>query len=403
MSLAHGRPYLAIPGPSVMPDAVLQAMHQPAPNIYEGDIVTLVEGIVPDLKRVAKTTGEAAIYICNGHGAWEAALSNLFQPGDRVLIPATGRFAHGWADMAVGLGIVPQIVDFGTKSTIDADRIEEVLRADTERQIKAVMFSHVDTATSIRNDPRALRAALDAADHPALLMADCIASMACDEFHMDAWGVDVSITGSQKGLMVPPGLSFVFFNDRAKALRAANPRVSRYWDWVPRTEPEAVYQYFGGTSPTHHLFGLRAALDMLHEEGMERVWARHATLARAIWAACERWAEGGAMVMNVSDPALRSHAVTALGLGIGNGQKLRIWTAENAGLTLGIGLGMSTEDDPDGTGFFRIGHMGHLNAHMVLGAVGVIEAGLQALQIPHGHGALEKAAEVVAQSGAVAF
>ena len=142
---------------------------------------------------------------------------------------------------------------------------------------------------------------------------------------------------------------------------------------------------------------------MLHEEGMERVWARHATLARAIWAACERWAEGGAMVMNVSDPALRSHAVTALGLGIGNGQKLRIWTAENAGLTLGIGLGMSTEDDPDGTGFFRIGHMGHLNAHMVLGAVGVIEAGLQALQIPHGHGALEKAAEVVAQPGAVAF
>lgn len=396
MSLAHGRPYLAIPGPSVMPDAVLQAMHQPAPNIYEGDIVTLVEGIVPDLKRVAKTTGEAAIYICNGHGAWEAALSNLFQPGDRVLIPATGRFAHGWADMAVGLGIVPQIVDFGTKSTIDADRIEEVLRADTERQIKAVMFSHVDTATSIRNDPRPLRAALDAADHPALLMADCIASMACDEFHMDAWGVDVAITGSQKGLMVPPGLSFVFFNERAAALREKVERVPRYWDWKPRAEPEQFYQFFGGTAPTHHLFGLRQSLDMIKAEGIENVWARHEVLAQTVWAACERWAEGGELKLNIADPALRSHAVTAIGLKVGNGTRLRRWTADRAGVTLGLGIGMATEEDPDGTGFFRIGHMGHVNAHMVLGALGVLEAGMQALDIPHGAGALEAAAAVVA-------
>ncbi|PJE32030.1 alanine-glyoxylate transaminase / serine-glyoxylate transaminase / serine-pyruvate transaminase [Pseudooceanicola antarcticus] len=403
MSLAHGRPYLAIPGPSVMPDAVLQAMHQPAPNIYEGDIVTLVEGIVRDVKRVARTEGHVAIYIANGHGAWEAALSNLYKPGDRVLVPATGRFAHGWAEMAEGLGLVPQIVEFGTQSPIDAARIEEILTADTAHEIKGVLFSHVDTATSIRNDPRPLRAALDAAGHPALLMADCIASMACDEFHMDDWGVDVALTGSQKGLMVPPGLSFVFFNDRAKAVRAQMPRVSRYWDWVPRSEPEFVYQYFGGTSPTHHLFGLRAALDMLHDEGMEHVWARHATLARVVWAACERWSEGGALKLNLADRSLRSHAVTALGVGIGNGQKMRAWTAENAGLTLGLGLGMATEEDPHGTGFFRIGHMGHLNAHMVLGAVGVIEAGLQALQIPHGKGALEKAAEVVAQPEAVAF
>lgn len=403
MSLAQGRPYLAIPGPSVMPDAVLQAMHQPAPNIYEGDLVTLTEGIVPDLKKVAGTDGYAAIYISNGHGAWEAALSNLFQPGDRVLIPATGRFAHGWADMAVGLGIVPQILEFGTASTIDAARLEEVLAADTAHEIKAVMFSHVDTASSVRNDPRPLRAALDAAGHPALLMADCIASMACDEFRMDDWGVDVSITGCQKGLMVPPGLSFVFFNERAKEMRSRNPRVSRYWDWVPRSEPDFFYNYFGGTAPTHHLFGLRAALDLLHGEGMDHVWARHATLASVIWAACETWQQGGVLKLNIADRALRSHAVTALGVGVGNGEKLRTWTAENAGLTLGLGLGMSTPEDPNGTGFFRIGHMGHLNAHMVLGAVSVIEAGLQALQIPHGKGALEAAAAVVAQPGAVAF
>lgn len=401
MSLAHGRPYLAIPGPSVMPDRVLQAMHQPAPNIYEGDLVEMVEGLVPDLKRVARTDGKVAIYIANGHGAWEAALANVAAPGDRVLIPATGRFAHGWAEMAEAIGLVPQVIDFGRKSPIDPARVEEALAADTGHEIKAVLFSHVDTATSIRNDTVALRAAMDAAGHPALLMADCIASMGCDRFEMDAWGVDVALTASQKGLMTPPGLAFIFYNARAEAARARLPRVSRYWDWVPRGDAEFFYQYFGGTAPTHHLFALREALDMIHEEGMERIWARHATLARVIWAACESWAEGGAMRLNVADPAERSHAVTALGLGIGNGQRLRRWTADNAGLTLGLGLGMASDEDPGGTGFFRIGHMGHINAHMVLGALGVIEAGLQSLQIPHGSGALEKAAAIVAAPEAV--
>ncbi|KAA2311467.1 alanine--glyoxylate aminotransferase family protein [Pseudooceanicola sediminis] len=396
MSLAHGRPYLAIPGPSVMPDAVLQAMHAPAPNIYEGALVEMTHGMIPDLKRVARTEHYAAIYIANGHGAWEAALSNVLNPGDKVLVPATGRFAFGWADMAEGLGLVPQIVDFGLRAPIDAARVEEVLAADTEHEIKAVLFSHVDTATSIRNDPAALRAALDSAGHPALLMADCIASLACDRFEMDAWGVDIMVAGCQKGLMTPPGLSFVFFNERAKAARDGVARVSRYWDWRPRSEPDFFYNFFGGTAPTHHLLGLRAALNILHGEGIEAVWQRHETLARTVWAACEVWAEAGALRMNIEDRGLRSHAVTALGVGFGNGAKLREWTAQNAGLTLGLGIGMASDEDPDGTGFFRIGHMGHLNAHMVLGALGVIEAGMQAVQIPHGKGALAAAAEVVA-------
>jgi alanine-glyoxylate transaminase/serine-glyoxylate transaminase/serine-pyruvate transaminase len=397
MPLAAGRPYLAIPGPSVMPDAVLQAMHQPAPNIYEGDIVAMVQGMVPDLKRVARTEGKVAIYIANGHGAWEASLANIASPGDKVLVCVTGRFGHGWADMAEGLGLNVTKLDFGTKEGIDAARLEEALRADTGHGYKAVLFSHVDTATSLLNDPRPLRAALDAAGHPALLMADCIASMACEEFEMDAWGVDIAVTGSQKGLMVPPGLSFVFVNAKAEEARKAVPRVSRYWDWTPRINPEFFYNFFGGTAPTHHLFGLRAALDILHDEGIETVWARHVTLSRAIWAACEAWGEdNGALRMNVANRALRSHAVTALGLGERNGAALRRWVADNAGVTLGLGLGMATKEDPNGDGFFRIGHMGHLNAHMVLGMLGTLEAGMQAIGVHHGPNALSAAAEIIA-------
>lgn len=399
MSLAAGRPYLAIPGPSVMPDAVLQAMHQAAPNIYEGDIVAMVQAMVPDLKKVAMTEGKVAIYIANGHGAWEASLSNIASPGDKVLVCVTGRFGHGWADMAEGLGITADKIDFGTKEGIDPSRLEEALRADTSHEYKAVLFSHVDTATSLLNDPRVVRAAMDAAGHPALLMADCIASMACEEFHMDAWGVDIAVTGSQKGLMVPPGLSFVFVSPKAEEVRKAMPRVSRYWDWTPRLDPEFFYQFFGGTAPTHHLFGLRAALDMLHGEGMEQVWKRHETLATAIWAACEAWgADNGALRMNVADRALRSHAVTALGLGERNGSALRQWVARNAGVTLGIGLGMETKEDPRGEGFFRIGHMGHLNAHMVLGMLGTLEAGMQSIGVHTGPGALAAAAKVIAEA-----
>ncbi|QPM89015.1 pyridoxal-phosphate-dependent aminotransferase family protein [Pseudooceanicola algae] len=396
MSLAHGRPYLAIPGPSVIPDRVLQAMHAPAPNIYEGDLVEMTFGMIPDLRRVARTAHDAAIYIANGHGAWEAALSNVLNPGDKILVPATGRFAFGWADMAEGLGLVPHIVDFGRKATIDPDRLQEILEQDKAHEIKAVLFSHVDTATSVRNDPAALRAALDAAGHPALLMADCIASLACDRFEMDAWGVDIMVAGCQKGLMVPPGLSFVFFNPRAAEAREKVTRVSRYWDWKPRSAPDFFYNFFGGTAPTHHLLGLRTSLDMIAEEGLENIWARHATLARAVWAACDHWASAGPLEMNLADPAIRSHAVTALAIGPGNGQALRRWTADQAGLTLGLGIGMDSETDPGGTGFFRIGHMGHLNGHMVLGALGVIEAGMTALQIPHGKEALSAAAGVIA-------
>jgi len=356
----------------------------------------MTAGLIPDLRDVARTKGDVAIYIANGHGAWEAALANTVAPGDRVLVPATGRFGHGWAEVAEARGITADLLDFGKRSAIDLDRVETALRADKSHEIKAVLATHVDTSTSVRNDIAALRQVLDTVGHPALLMADCIASLACDRFEMDAWGVDVMIAGSQKGLMVPPGLAFVFFSEKAAEARRALPRVSRYWDWTNRANPEMFYQYFGGTAPTHHLYGLRASLDMIRAEGIEAIWDRHERLARAIWAACEVWGETGPLELNIADPALRSRAVTALRIGAPHGSDLRRWVQDHAGVTLGIGLGMAEPGAPAWHGFFRIGHMGHVNAHMILGALGAIEAGLMALDIPHGSGGVAAAARVIA-------
>ncbi len=396
ISLSQGRAYTAIPGPSVIPDQVLQAMHRPAPNIYAGEIVDLTHSLIPDLAAIARTKGHVAIYIGNGHSAWEAALANTVAPGETVLVPATGRFGHGWADIAQGLGIETEILDFGKSSPWDLDQIAEALRADTSHRIKAVLAVHVDTSSSVKNDVPGLRRVLDEVGHPALLMADCIASLGCDRFEMDAWGVDVTVTGCQKGLMVPPGLSFVFFNDKAAEVRRAMPRVSRYWDWEPRGNPKEYYQHFAGTAPTNHLYGLRCALDMIHAEGIDHVWARHERLAQSVWAACDVWGSEGPLTLNVADPANRSCAVTALKLGAPHGTALRDWTQLNLGLTLGIGLGMATPDDPAWHGFFRLGHMGHVNGQMIMALLGGIETGLAALDIPRGRGAVDAAAAVLA-------
>ncbi|MBD3677729.1 MAG: alanine--glyoxylate aminotransferase family protein [Rhodobacteraceae bacterium] len=397
MTLANGRTYLAIPGPSVMPDRVLQAMHRAAPNIYEGELHDLTRAVVEDLKKVADTRHQAAIYIANGHGVWEAAVANVFSRGDKALVLGTGRFAQGWGEVARRMGVEVELIDFGRRAPIDPTKLTEALAADRDHRIKAVMCVQVDTASSVRNDIPVLRRVLDEAGHPALFMVDCIASLACDEFHMDDWGVDVMVSASQKGLMTPPGLGFVFYNDKADKARDTADLASFYWDWRPRAEPQVYYQYFAGTAPTHHLFGLREALDMIAEETLPTIWARHSALARAIWAACEAWGAEGPLELNISDPALRSHAVTALRIGAPHGTALRHWLIENAGVTLGIGLGMETEEDPRGDGFFRIGHMGHVNAHMVMGVLGAIQSGLTALNIPHGRGALDAAAEVLAR------
>lgn len=381
-----GREYLAIPGPSVVPDAVQRAMHRTSPNIYEGELVEVTATVMRDLKWVAGTSGHLAIYISNGHGVWEAALANTCAPGDRVLVLDTGAFAKGWAETAQGLGLTVDFLDCGMTSPADPDRVRAAVQA---QDYAAVLMCHVDTSTTVRSDPAAVRAALEGTD--ALLMVDCIASLGCDRYEMDAMGADITIAASQKGLMCPPGVSFVWFNDRAAARSRAE--VSPHWNWGPRANPDHYYQHFHGTAPTHHIYGLRAALDLMRAEGMDRVWARHETFARAIWAAVEAW--GAPMALNVADPAARAHSVTSLTMP--NAEGLRKWCEAHTGVTFGIGLGREPAQD-----WMRIGHMGHLNAHMVLGGLAALETGLIATGQPHGAGALSAAAAVVAKGAAAA-
>lgn len=398
MAYVSGRTYLAIPGPSVVPDRVLGAMHRASPNIYEGEIVDITHSIVADLKRVAVTEHHVAIYLANGHGAWEAAFTNMFSRGDKALVAASGRFGIGWAETAKRMGIDVELIDFGKSAAVDPARVAEALRADKAHAIKAVLMTHVDTASSALSDVVAVRKAIDEAGHPALLAVDAIASLGCDELRMDAWGVDVVVGASQKGLMLPPGLAFVWFSDKAlERGRNAGMRTP-YWDWEPRGLATEFWQYFGGTAPTAHLFGLRESLTMmLEEEGLEAVWTRHDRLARAVWAAFDAWGAGtNGIGLNMADPKQRGRSVTAARIGNGGAGALRKWLEAEAGVTLGIGLGMALPTEPAYGDFLRVAHMGHVNAHMVLGALSTMEAGMTALGIPHGGGAIEAAAAAFA-------
>jgi alanine-glyoxylate transaminase/serine-glyoxylate transaminase/serine-pyruvate transaminase len=388
----NGRPMTAIPGPSVMPDRVLQAMHQPAPDIYGGRLEAMTEVIVRDLKAVARTQHDVALYISNGHGVWEASLVNVINQGDKVLSLASGRFGSGWADVAKKLGADVQLLDYGVHEAFDAEQLAAILADDKEHKIKALTTTHVDTSSSIKYDIPQIRKILDDVGHPALLMVDCIASLGCDRFEMDAWGVDVMIAACQKGLMTPPGMAFIFFNEKAKQAHANLTQVSPYWDWHPRTNPQVFYQYYGGTAPTHHLFGLEVALQMMiHEEGIENVWQRHETLAKTVWAAFDGWSEEGVISLNVQNPALRSHAVTTAKISGQMATPVREWLRDQHQVTLGFGLGMAPVGDPKINSYFRIGHMGHLNSHMVLGTLSSLEMGFKKFDIPHGNNGLANA------------
>ena len=389
-----GRHYTAIPGPSVLPDRVLAAMHRASPDIYAPEIETMAAEIAADLKALAGTRAHLAMYLCNGHGTWEAMATNLFSPGDQVLLLACGTFGHGWANVLRGLGLAPQVIDFGLHSPADPEAVTSALRAAPAT--KAVLVTHVDTATSVRSDVAAIRAAIDAAGSSALLALDCVASLGCDEVRMDDWGVDVLLGASQKGLMTPPGMGFVWFSDKARRAGEGARLRTPYWDWTHRADPSEFWHYWFGTAPTHHLYGLRESLTMmLRDEGLPALWARHERLAQAVWAAVEAWGRGNPDIrLNVAAQAARGRSVTSVHFGAPHAARLRDWVTQH-GLTLGVGLGMGTEADPKASGWLRIAHMGHVNAHMTLGALAVIEAGLQALEIPHGSGALEAAAKVI--------
>ncbi|MDA1070868.1 MAG: aminotransferase class V-fold PLP-dependent enzyme [Proteobacteria bacterium] len=385
MSVRNGRPALAMPGPTTVPDEVLAAMHRPAVDIYGSELVGVTDSCLADLKTLFGTRGRTYIYIANGHGAWEAALSNVMSRGEKVLVLESGRFAIGWGEMATMLGIEVEVLDGRPRRAFDPAVLEARLRADTAGEIKAVLVVQVDTASSVVNDIAALRRAIDAAGHDALFMVDAIASLGTMPFEMDVWGIDVAVTGSQKGLMSPPGLGFVAAQGKASEAHARAGLRTRYWDWTAR-EGEAHYMKYCGTPPVHMLFGLRKALDMILAEGLDHVFARHAILAATTRAAVERWSEGQVLSFNITEAAERSNSVTTVRVeGDAAGRLLR-WCEEECGVTLGIAIG-----DLAGKGF-RIAHMGHVNAPMMLGTLGVIESGLLALGIPHGEGGIAAAA-----------
>ena len=386
MTVRNGREFLAIPGPTTVPDEVLAAMHRPAVDLYSGEIIGVTESCIADLKKIIRTRSEPFVYAANGHGAWEAALVNCLNRGDRVLALQSGMFGGAWAEMAAVLGLEVEMLAARPRRAIDPDAVADRLRADREGLIKAVLAVQIDTAAGIVNDIPAIRQAVADAGHPALFMVDTIASLACMPYEMDAWDIDVTVAGSQKGLMTPPGLAFVAAGERARDAHRRADLVTRYWDWSFR-EGEEHYQKYCGTAPEHLMFGLRRALDMLLDEGLDHVFHRHALLADATRAAVARWAEGGAIAFNVVEPEERSNSVTTLRFGELDPQPVLDFCRERCGVVLGIGIGTELSGRA-----IRIAHMGHVNAPMILGVLGTFETALIALGIPHGSYGVAEAA-----------
>ena len=392
MIVRAGREFLALPGPTTMPDEVLRAMHRPALDIYSDQMIELTDSLLRDLSRLFATKGHSYIYIANGHGAWEGALSNVLSRGDKVLVLESGRFAIGWGNAAAAMGAEVEVLKGDWRRAVRPAEVEARLRQDKDHKIKAILAVQVDTASGAVNDIEAIGKAIKAAGHPALFMVDAVASLGCMPFEMDAWGIDVAMSGSQKGLMAPPGLGFVAANDRARA--GAQDR-----------------------EPAHALLGLdrarrRRALPQIrrHRAGASVVRAapghRHAVRRKA------------RKRVPAPSPAGRSGAPRGRGLGRGPGARLQHRRAaersntvttvvmagghdpvalhryckEKCGVVLGVGIG-----ELHGQAF-RIAHMGHVNAPMILGTLGVIEVGLNALDIPHGRGGTGAAIEWLGES-----
>jgi alanine-glyoxylate transaminase / serine-glyoxylate transaminase / serine-pyruvate transaminase len=384
MSVRAGREFLAIPGPTTVPDEVLRAMHRPAVDIYSGALLALTDSLMRDVARVFNTKGRAYIYIANGHGAWEAALTNVLSKGDKVLVLESGRFAVSWGNNAARMGLEVETLKGDMRHAVRPAEVEARLKADKGGTIKAVLVVQVDTASGVVNDIAAIGQAIRAAGHDALLMVDAVASLGCMPFDMDDWGVDVAMSGSQKGLMAPPGLGFVAANDRAREVHKKAGLRTPYWDWTDR-EGEQHYQKYAGTPPEHLLFGLRQALDLLFEEGLENAFRRHQLLAEAVRRAIAVWAEGQVIGFNVIEPSERCDTVTPVLTNNHDPDALRAYCNEKCGVVLGHGIGELSGKA------FRIAHMGHVNAPMILGTLSVIEMALAALHIPHGKGGTQAA------------
>ena len=392
MVVRAGREFLAIPGPTTMPDEVLRAMHRPALDIYSDQMVEMTESLLRDLSGLFATKGRSYIYIANGHGAWEAVLTNALSRGDKVLVLESGRFAIGWGNAAAAMGADVEVLKGDWRRAVRPAEVEARLRQDRDHTIKAILAVQVDTASGAYNDIEAIGKAIKAAGHPALFMVDAVASLACMPFEMDAWGVDVAMSGSQKGLMAPPGLGFVAANDRAREVHKTAGMRTPYWDWTER-EGSEHYRKYAGTAPVHLLFALRQSIDMLFDEKLENVFLRHRLLAEAVRRAIAVWAEGQVLGFNIAEASERSDTVTTVVMSNGHDPlALQRYCKEKCGVVLGVGIGELSGQA------FRIAHMGHVNAPMILGTLGVIEVGLNALEIPHGKGGLEAATDWLGES-----
>ncbi|SMF18613.1 alanine-glyoxylate transaminase / serine-glyoxylate transaminase / serine-pyruvate transaminase [Tistlia consotensis] len=381
-----GPEFLMIPGPTSLPDRVRTAMSSPAMDFSGEAFAALAERAFRGLKPIFRTEGEIFLYAANGHGAWEAALANCLQPGETVLVPETGLFARVWRQMAADLGLETQAVETDWRHAVAPERIEAILRDDTAGRIKAVMVVHTDTAASVCSDLRGVRAAIDAAGHPALLMVDAIASLCTTDFAMDDWGIDVTVAAAQKALMVPPGLSIVAAGPKAlERCQAGRHLPGSYWMWQARLG-KLLYQRFCGTAPIQHVAALGEALAMIEEPGLPAVIEQHRRLAAMVQAAVERWGSTGFLEFNALVPAERAASVTSVRVpGDFDAERIRDHARLRYGLTIGGGLG------PLKGQIFRIGHMGFLNEAYVLGALGVLQATFRDLGLPVGDGALEAA------------
>jgi alanine-glyoxylate transaminase/serine-glyoxylate transaminase/serine-pyruvate transaminase len=392
MVVRAGREFLAIPGPTTIPDAVLQAMHRPPLDIYSDDMVQLTDGLLGDLSTLFATRGQSYIYIANGHGAWEAVLSNVLSRGDRILVLESGRFALNWGMAATAMGVEVELLKGDWRRAVRPAEVEARLRQDTGHTIKAVLVVQVDTASGAYNDIEAIGKAIKAAGHPALYLVDAVASLGCMPFEMDAWGIDVAMSGSQKGLMAPPGLGFVAVGERARKVHQHADLRTPYWDWTQRDGPEH-YQKYAGTAPVHLLFALRQSLTMLFDETLPAAFLRHRLLAEAVRRAVAVWSEGQVLSFNIEDATERADTVTTVLVADGtDSAALLRYCKEKCGVVVGVGIGALNGQA------FRIAHMGHVNAPMILGTLGVIEMGLAALRIPHGEGGTAAAIEYLAEN-----
>ncbi len=384
-----GRHFLQIPGPTNVPERVLRAIDRATIDHRGPEFAEMARGIFDRLKPVFGTTCPVVIYPSSGTGAWEAALVNTLSPGDRVLMFETGQFASLWSRMAERLGLVVDRVESDWRGGIDPAVVEQRLAADRDHGIAAVMAVHNETSTGVRSDIAAVRAAIDRAGHPALLMVDTISSLASSRYRHDDWGVDVTVGGSQKGLMLPPGLGFNAIGDKALAATETAKLTRSYWDWRPLLDamPNGAFPY---TPATNLLYGLDEALAMLEEEGLDTVFARHGRFAEATRRAAAAWG----MELCCLDPTAYSDTLTGIMMPDGvDADRVRQVILDRFDMSLGTGLGKMQGK------LFRIGHLGDLNDLMLAGTLCGVEMGLGLAGVPHRKGGVDAALEYLAATG----